>query len=659
MSTPRPIAVDDLYRIKTAGDVQLSPDGARIAYVLTRIDAEADGYRSNIWIVPAAGGAPAQFTSGSKSDSAPRWSPDGRWLAFLSDREGDKAQLYVMPADGGESRKLTSLPGGAGAAVWSPDGSRILFAARAYTETPPTDEKAKALWAQRPKVINHAHYKDDGQGYTYDAVTQLFVVPAAGGEARALTATARDNRAPAWSPDGTQIAFARMRDSAGAYNLTDIWLLDADGGNARRLTETVGRATSPTWSPDSALIACYGNARSENGLGDPVVHVWIAPVADGAPRMLTAALDRGAMLVAPPAATPGPIWSADGKNVTALIADAGNVHALRITVADSAITRVVSGERWLLSASGSDKAGRIAFIATTSVNPADVYVCDWNGGNEKCLTSINADVLAGLAIPRIERRVFANPNGGTLDGWLVHPLNADGPAPLLVDIHGGPHSFHGNNFMSGYFYRYALAGRGWAVLLLNPTGSGSYGTAFAHNIRARWGEYDLPEQLAAADALVAAGIADANRMAVTGYSYGGFMTSWTVGHTNRFKAAIIGAPVVNLESFHGTSDIGPWFADWEMNARLFNDRELFRKESPITCVDQVQTPCLILHGEGDDRCPVSQGEEFYVGLIAAGKVETQFVRYPGGSHLFIITGRPSHRVDYGRRVIDWLARFIK
>ena len=201
-----------------------------------------------------------------------------------------------------------------------------------------------------------------------------------------------------------------------------------------------------------------------------------------------------------------------------------------------------------------------------------------------------------------------------------------------------------------------LASRGWAVLTLNPTGSGSYGRDFAHAIRAKWGEHDLAEQLAAVDQLIAEGVADRDRLAVAGYSYGGFMTSWTIGHTDRFKAAVVGAPVTNQESFFGTSDIGMWFAPWEMGASLTEGRETFRRLSPINYVDKVTTPTLVLHGEADERCPIGQGEELFTGLVAAGKVPTEFVRYPGGSHMFIAQGRPSHRVDFNRRVVDWVTR---
>ena len=442
------------------------------------------------------------------------------------------------------------------------------------------------------------------------------------------------------------------------FSLFDIWTADADGGSPSRLTESIGRATSPTWSPDGAMIACYGTDAQESGYGDPMTRVWLVPASGGAARTLTAEYDRSVVLLPPPAVTPGPVWSADGDSVTFVAADAGNAHVVRAEVSTAAVRTVVGGERQVLSASAGEGAGRIAFAASDPHLPSDVFTCRWDGGDERRLTRINEPELSQWALPRVGRRAFSVPDHGTVEGWLFQPSAGAGAAPLLVDIHGGPASFHGNVFSAGYFYRYVLASRGWAVLALNPTGSGSYGKAFAHGIRGRWGERDLPEQMSAVDALVAEGTADDERLAVAGYSYGGFMTSWAVAHTDRFKAAVVGAPVVNLESFHGTADIGMWFAPWEMRGDLATHREVYRRLSPINYVDRVTTPTLILHGEADDRCPIGQGEELFIGLIASGKAPAEFVRYPGGSHLFLNTGRPSHRLDVTARIVAWLEKHV-
>lgn len=654
----RPIQPEDFLAIKTAADVQLSPDGARVAFVLSEIDGEKDEYRTSIWVARADGSEPVRFTSGPKRDSAPRWSPDGSRLAFLSDREGEAAQLYVMPADGDEGHRLTSLELGAGPAVWSPDGTAILFAAPVFTETPPEEKEARARWNLRPRQVTRAHYKLDGTGYILDRRTRLFLVPAAGGEAQQITDGDGDDNTPAWSPDGGRIAFSRTRTGRADYNLTDIWLLDIGSGEQRRLSEQIGRATSPSWSPDGTAIACYGTDEQEPGLGDPHNRLWIISPDGGESYALTADYDRSVFLLLFPQLTPGPVWSPAGDSVTFIASDAGRTHIVRASVADGAVQPVVGGARQIMGMSAQPGAGRIAFIATQPDNPADLYLCNWDGTDERRLTRINEPLLARLILPRMERRTFESPNGVTCDGWLVRSVTGGEPTPLLLDIHGGPHAFFADAFPLSAWYWYVLACRGWSVLALNPSGSASYSKAFAHSIRGRWGEYDLPEQLAAIDALIAEGIADGDRLAVTGYSYGGFMTAWMVGHTDRFKAAVIGAPAVNNESMHGTSDIGMWFCMWELSGGIFAKREAFRLHSPVNYVDRVTTPTLILHGEADDRCPIGQGEEFFIGLVAAGKAPAEMVRYPGSSHSFRLNGRPSHRLDYYRRLVDWLERYV-
>ena len=645
----------DLLAFKTITDLDISPDGTRVAYVVTWIDTEKDEYRSTIHVAPVEGGASVEFTRGPARDSAPRWSPDGSQLAFLSDRAGEDRQLYVMSARGGEPRQLTTFTGHAGTATWSPDGTKIAFSAQVWAEPRPDDPEARKRWEQRPRHVTKAQYKTDGQGYTFDAQAHLFIADVATGQTRQVTDGDFEDEAESWSPDGRQIAVSRTRGGTSEYSWRDIWVIDVATGAALRLTENVGRAVSPTWSPDGTTIACFGTDAQDPGLGDPMVRVWTVPSRGGQPRRLTERYDRSAVLLPVATATRGPIWSRDNATVTFIASDHGNTHLVRAAIADGSTTVVVGGERQIAIASAVP-GSRIAFAAGDLAAPSDLYVTGWDGGGERRLTQVNKELLAQLAPVHGERRSFTSPHGGTLEGWLFLPAERRGPSPLLVDIHGGPASFSGNLFSLSYFYRYVLASRGWAVLTINPTGSGSYGRDFAHGIRGKWGEHDLTEQLGAVDQLVAEGVADPDRLAVTGYSYGGFMTSWTIGHTDRFKAAVVGAPVVNQESFFGTSDIGAWFAPWEMGAGITDGRETFRRLSPINYVDKVTTPTLVLHGEADERCPIGQGEELFAGLVAAGKVPTEFVRYPGGSHMFIAQGRPSHRVDFNRRVVDWVTR---
>jgi dipeptidyl aminopeptidase/acylaminoacyl peptidase len=659
---------EDLAAIVTVSDAQISPDGRTVAFVRTEIDLDADDYRSTIWIAAADGGSPVQLTRGPRKDTAPRWSPDGRFIVFLSDREAEgglagaggaapwgattASQLYLLPLSGGDARRLTALPHGAGPGVWSPDGSAIAF--RADFDAP---AGAATSGPKGPRLVTRAQYKADGFGFTFDRRHQIFVLSLRDGRVAQLTHDDVEHAGPAWSPDGRRLAFVRARSGAADYSLFDLWMMDAGGGAPRQLTREVGRAVAPSWSPDGQWIACFGCDEQEPGFGDPMARVWLVPAGGGPARRLTAGYDRAAVLARPHEVTSPPIWSSDGRAVTFLAADAGCVHAVRAAVPNGAVAVIAGGDRQIQSITAA--AERVAFAATDPATPADLYVCACDGSGERRLTDVNSVWRAGVSVPRVERRRFASPHGGELDGWITHPVDGRRPAPLLVEIHGGPAGYAGPVFPLGLLHTYILAARGWAVLQLNPIGSGSYTKAFAHGIRGCWGERDLSEQLAAVDALVADGTADAGRLAVSGYSYGGYMTAWTITHTDRFKAAVVGAPVVNLESFHGTSDIGPWFGEWEMLGDLVAHRETYRCLSPINYVERAATPTLIVHGEADDRCPIGQGEELFAGLITSGRAPAEFVRYPGQSHAFRLSGRPSHRMDVVRRVVDWIERYVK
>jgi len=656
-SKSRLIQPEDLLLIKTIPEVHISPDGSLIAYTLTEIDAEQE-YLTSIWIVPTEGGEPTQVTRGPKRYTAPRWSPNGTELAFLSDGDGGPVQLYVMPVGGGEARKLTSLETDVGPAVWSPDGKLILFASQVPEDMPPASKMTRARWNRRPKVVTKTQYKNDGQGYTLDTWSHLFIVAAEGGQIKQITDGDWDDFAPAWSPDGRQIAFSRKQNGLTDYNASDIWVVNADGGNPRQISQNVYHATSPSWSPDGTIIAFYGANDKRLGLEESLYRVWTAPVSGGAPQPLTTSYDRGVLLLTRPAVTPGPVWSNDSATVTFSVADQGNIRIVCVLVEEGKVGAVVTGERQVTGFSGASAVGRLAFCAVDPYNPGDIYVCAWDGSEEQRLTWVNESILAHLSMPSVEKHTFRSPNGGVIDGWLMRPVSGEGPMPLLIDIHGGPHGFVGNYFSLSHFYRYTLASKGWAILALNPSGSGSYGEAFANSICGRWGEFDMPEQLAAVDALVAEGIADPNRLAVAGYSYGGYMAAWMISHSDRFRAAVVGAPIVNLESLHGTSDIGMWYCPWEMQGDIISNRDTFRRLSPVNYVEHITTPTLILHGEADERCPIGQGEELFIGLLAVGKVPVEFVRYPESSHLFLSSGWPRHRVDYHRRVMSWLENYV-
>jgi dipeptidyl aminopeptidase/acylaminoacyl peptidase len=610
------IGLDAIHRFAVPSDPALRPDGGAVAYTLTTADPEADENRTEIWLA-APEAEPRRLARGS----APRWSPDGRTLAFLRPVDG-KPQLHLLPMDGGEPRRLTSAPLGAGAAVWSPDGTRVAFAGPATPGGEPPDPHA-------PVVAERLDYKADGAGLLRGIRTHLFVADVITGETVQVTKGDFHAGEPSWAPDGTRLAFAAtmepdrdLRVSGAAYGVEV-------GEEPERLTGPEIICTGVWWLGKELVAA---------GLkGHPVGHVRLFTLGQDGPVEVETGLDRNVMIGAP--GYPGAVPALLGDDLLFCARDHGQTHLYQ-----------APGEKLVpeeVSVAGmSVAAGRVAYVAATAYSAGDVYLME--GADVSRLTDHRLD---GVELIAPARRVFTAPDGTLVEGFVLRDERAaTAPGPLLLDVHGGPHNAWAPVFDGFHLYHQILAARGWTVLALNPRGSDGYGEDFYRSAVGAGGLADEQDFLSAVDDLVAEGVADPARLAVTGYSYGGYMTCWLTARTGRFKAAIPGGCVSDLAGMSGTSDAGHLIKTYECAGDL-------AAQSPITYVAEVTTPTLLLHGENDDRCPVGQAELWFAALRERG-VPVRMVRYPGGSHLFILGGRPSHRYDYNERILAWLEQWI-
>jgi dipeptidyl aminopeptidase/acylaminoacyl peptidase len=640
----RTMEYEDIFRLRDASDPRLSPDGRAVAFVVTMADEEADENRSSVWTVAAGGGAaPAPLTRGDH-DAHPRWSPDGRHLAFLRADDDKVPQIWLLPAAGGEARKLTSLRGGVRGFEWSPDSTRFAVLSPVDLDGEPADDTDKERRKHAPMVVRSATVKADGAGLLGGRRVHLFVVDARSGEAEAITKNDINVVTPRWSPDGKRIAFAASLADRDRTARTHLFVADAGGGEADEVVRWGGTAVAPFFSPDSSALCFVGHTHPGPG------HARLYRVAGdfGEPDELAPGFDRNVMIGGP--AYPGaPPRFVDGDGIVFCARDRGctNAYLLR----DGSVTKI-AGDGATVVSGLSDAGGRMVYVKSAPDIPGDVFIADAGGGGERRLTDLNRELLDGVQLHEWQERTFTAADGLQLHGWV---LVGDGPAPqpLLVDIHGGPHNAWNSTFDAVHIYHEVLASQGWSILRLNPRGSDGYGETFFTGVVGAWGEIDQQDFEAAVDALVVEGVADPERLAVCGYSYGGHMTNWLTARTDRFKAAMSGGCLSNYTSFYGNSDIGFWMGLFEFGAEPWDARDRFVRLSPISYVENVKTPTLLLHGENDDRCPIGQAEEWFVSLRRRG-VETELVRYPGASHLFILNGRPSHRIDYNRRIEEWM-----
>jgi dipeptidyl aminopeptidase/acylaminoacyl peptidase len=648
----RAMVPQDLMRVAFVTDAQISPDGRRIAFVVTTLSEERDEYLSNIWIVDAAGGEPRRFTAGPRRDVEPRWSPDGTRLAFLSERSPkEKLQLYVMPADGGEPTRLTSLENGAKSMAWSPDGARLAFVSPIGGEREPESDEERRK--SRPaRVITSLKYRFNGEGFVYDRRPHVFVVALDGEVPRQLTDGDFIDADPVWTPDGRSIVFVSARHAErDEDDASDLWRVPAGGGTPEKLTATPGPILLPAFSPDGAAIAFFARP-GRNAFGRNI-RAFVIPASGGDSVCLTSALDRSCGALHVP-----PVWAPDGRSVIVATDDRGDVGLWRVAArSGEAPKRIVGGQRVLNSYSVSADRRQLTFAASSVAAPAEVFACGTDGSGERQLTRLNRVWMEATSLALPERFQLTRA-GLEIDGWVMPPAGFDPGRryPALLNIHGGPHSYYG----SGFFDEFQVyAGAGYAVIYANPRGSQGYGEAFAQAVVGDWGGGDYEDLMAVLDeALKRYPFIDPDRLGVLGGSYGGFLTSWTVGHTDRFKAACSERAVNCQYTMFGTSDIGSSFNVVELGGAMpWEDMARYIERSPLTYAKNIVTPLLILHSEDDLRCPIEQAEQLFVALKKLRR-EVRFVRFPGENHEMSRSGRPRHRLERFRHVLEWFAQYL-
>jgi len=668
----RRVTIDDLMAIPVLNDPQLSPDGAQVAFTVSRPDRDANAYRVHVWLVAAAGDDARQLTTAPAKETAPRWSPDGTRLLFLSDRGGER-QVWVIPVGGGEARVLTSGKLSPADPVWSPDGRWIAFVGK--------PEPARGRDDSDVKVISRLRYKQDGEGYWDGRWKQILVVSVDGGPARQVTGGEYDHLSPAWSPDGTLLAYAgNASPDADLSNTSDIWIVPLEGGSPRRLTKGLGPASAPAWSPDGRTIAYVGHDNASWGATNS--GVWTVPAAGGEPECLTAHDDRnvGHHIITDSRVHPstgGLTWSRDGGRLFFMVADGGSTQIASIAAGPVPVRPVPPGGGGQVDGPAAPPAGgalrfetrgahdltgcsldratrRVACIEGDPLTPGEVAVFDV-GGELRRVTDLTGSALRPLALARPERFAFQSVDGWTVEGWVMRPSTPvhGSAAPAVLEIHGGPHAAYGYAFFHEF---QVLAAEGYGVVYLNPRGSQGYGQRFTAGTRHDWGGKDYEDLMRGLDHVLAAHPwIDRERLGVAGGSYGGFMTNWIVGHTQRFRAAVTMRSISNAYSQWGTSDLAYMKGMWEYPGDPWEAPQFYLERSPITYVRQMRTPLLILHGEQDHRCPIEQGEQLFVALKKQG-VPVLFVRFPNESHDMSRNGQPRHRLERLRHIVEWLRR---
>ena len=644
----RVLTPSDVFSLKDVADPRLSPDGRQVAYTLTALDAKEDDSDTDVYLVSKEGGEPLRMTSSRKSETSPRFSPNGEWIAFLSDREGKKKQVYLLNRKGGEAVKLTRFAADVSDLDWSPDSKTLALVVSDVDPDDEEDEDGEAKEGKekkktpKPIVLRRLQFQRDGEGYLREVRKHVHVFDVEKKASIQVTSGPFDDSDPTWSPDGQAIAFVSNRtlpDPDRSQN-TDVFVVAPREGQApRAITTGPGSDGSPAWSPDGKWIAYVAGCAPED-LWYGTTHVALAPVAGGAVRPLTEALDRNVV---------SPRFTPDGRAVLFLLEDRGNRHLARVSVEGGAVERLVAGERDV-QAFDVGPAGEVVVLETSLLQPPEISAVAGSGLVR--LTRANDAFLKTVALGRVERFQATSPDGTVVDGFLtLPPGHAPGRRlPAVLRIHGGP----ADQFSTAFDLEWqVLAAGGYAVIASNPRGSTGRGTAYSRAIWADWGNKDYQDVMAAVDHVIATGTADPDRLGVGGWSYGGILTDVVITKTARFKAAVAGASMANHLAGYGTDH---YQYEWERELGLpWKARDLWVRLSPFFDVEKVRTPTLFLCGASDVNVPLLATQQMYQAVRRLG-IDTELVVYPDQWHAI---ETPSYQKDRYERYLAWYDRFLR
>ncbi len=634
----------DIAHQTTLGWPTLSPDG-RIAVVsATRADLDEDEYRSQLWVVAVDGSTPARRLTHGARDSAPRLSPDGAQLAFLRAESGGKPQLHVMPLAGGDPRVLSDLTLGAGAPVWSSDSRSIAFTARVPEDKRYGQDDKITPDKEPPRRITGLQYRRDGVGFLADRRQHLFVVSAEDSdpapEPSQITDGDHDDDQVCWSPDGTWLAFVSARHERREHDrVRDVFLVRPDGAELTRLTDSSLMLESVAFTRDGATVLAVG-ADPGTGANQWIAHnegLWALPVdRPGRPRRLT---DEESVHLADARV------AVTDDSILVLVENRGAIDLVSVPVRGEPTT-LAAGKQQI---TGVDAAGdTVVVVLEDDVTGPELAVL--RDGKPERLSDFSARLRQHASALPITELLASAPDGHEVHGFLVAP-EGPGPHPVLLMIHGGPFAAYGwTVFDEAQVY----AGAGYAVVYGNPRGSSGYGQSHGAYILRDVGERSTPDLLALLDGALQRPELDGARVGVLGGSHGGYMSTWLVGHTGRFRAAVSERAVNALDSFEGASDIGWGFTDDLYGA----DLEQRRAQSPLTYADAITTPLFIIHSEQDWRCPLEQAQRLYVSLRRRDAV-VEMLLFPGEGHELSRSGLPSHRLARFEAIVDWFDRYLR